>query len=37
MRSEISTNFWLEKAKGRNHSKDLGVDGKVISELIFGK
>jgi hypothetical protein len=23
--------FWLENMKGRDHSKDLGVDVKIIS------
>jgi len=29
--------FWLENLKGRVHSKDLGVDGKIILEWILGK
>jgi hypothetical protein len=29
--------FWLENWKGRNHLEDLGVDGKIILELILGK
>jgi hypothetical protein len=24
------TKFWLESVKGRDHSEDLGVDGKII-------
>jgi hypothetical protein len=26
---EIRTKFWLENLKGRDHSEDLGVDGKI--------
>jgi hypothetical protein len=29
--------FWLESVKGRDHLEDLGVDGKIILEWIFGK
>jgi hypothetical protein len=29
--------FWLENLKGRDHSEDLGVDGKIILEWILGK
>jgi hypothetical protein len=29
--------IWLKSLKGRDHSEDLGVDGKVILELILGK
>jgi hypothetical protein len=29
--------FWLGNLKGRDHSEDLGVDGRVILELILGK
>jgi hypothetical protein len=28
-KGEIRT-FWLQSLKGRNHSKDLGADGKII-------
>jgi hypothetical protein len=31
------TIFWLENLKVRDHSEDLGVDGKVILECILGK
>jgi hypothetical protein len=33
---KVHTLFWLENLKGRDHSKDLVVDGKVILELILG-
>jgi hypothetical protein len=30
-------NIWLEGLKGRDHSEDLGVDGRIILEWILGK
>jgi hypothetical protein len=33
----MHTRFWLEILKGRNHSEELGVDGKIILEWILGK
>jgi hypothetical protein len=27
----------VEKPKGRDYSEDLGVDGRIILELILGK
>jgi hypothetical protein len=35
--SDMITIFWLEKLKGRDHSEDLGVDGRIILEWILGK
>jgi hypothetical protein len=32
-----NTVFWLGNLNGRDHKEDLGVDGKVILECIFGK
>jgi hypothetical protein len=29
--------FWSENLKGRDHSKDLDVDGKIILEYILRK
>jgi hypothetical protein len=29
--------FWLENLKGRDHSEDLGIDGKIILQWILGK
>jgi hypothetical protein len=37
MEAMRNTIFCLENLKGRDHSEDLGVDGKVILELILGK
>jgi hypothetical protein len=34
---ETNTKFWSENMKERDHSKHLDVDGKIISERIFGK
>jgi hypothetical protein len=31
------TVFWLENLKGRDHSEDLSVDGKIILERILGR
>jgi len=28
---------WSENLKGRGHSEDLGIDGKIILKLILGK
>jgi hypothetical protein len=33
----MHTKFWLENLKGRNHSEDLGIDGRIILELILGE
>jgi hypothetical protein len=32
----MRTRFWFESLKGRDHSEDLGVDGKIILKLILG-
>jgi hypothetical protein len=37
MRNEYSLFFLLEILKGRDHSEDLGIDGKIILEWILGK
>jgi len=29
--------FWLVNLKGRDYSDDLGIDERIISELILGK
>jgi hypothetical protein len=36
-RGEMHTTFWLKNLKGKDHSEDLGVGGKIILERIFGK
>jgi hypothetical protein len=36
-RLEIHTKFWSENLKGRGHSEDLGVCGKITLERILGK
>jgi hypothetical protein len=28
---------WLENLKEKDHSEDLGVEGRIILEFIFGK
>jgi len=28
---------WSENLKGRDHSKELDVDGKIVLELILGR
>jgi hypothetical protein len=35
---EVSTayKFWSGNLKGRNHLEDLGVDGRILLEWIFG-
>jgi hypothetical protein len=36
---EISIKFWLESLKGRNHSKDPGIHGRIkmdLREMWFG-
>jgi hypothetical protein len=33
----MRTAFLSENLKGRDHTKNLGVDGKIILEWIFGK
>jgi hypothetical protein len=31
----MRTKFWLESLKGRDHSEDLGEDGRIILKLIL--
>jgi hypothetical protein len=31
------TEFWSQNLKGRDHSEDLRVDGKIILKWILGK
>jgi hypothetical protein len=31
------TKFWLESLKGRDHSKDLGIDERKILKSILGR
>jgi hypothetical protein len=33
----MHTKFWLENLKGKDHSEDLGIEGKIILEWILGK
>jgi hypothetical protein len=37
MKLEMHTKFWSENLKGKDHSEDLDVDGKIILEWILGK
>jgi hypothetical protein len=34
-RIEIHTQFWSGNLKGRDHTEDLGVEGKIILQWIF--
>jgi hypothetical protein len=36
-RWDTRTKFWSENLKGRDHSEDLGVDGRIIPEFFLGK
>jgi hypothetical protein len=29
--------FWLESLKGRDHSKEVGIDRKIILKWMLGK
>jgi hypothetical protein len=33
----MHTTFWSEKLKGRGHSEDLDIHGKIILEWNLGK
>jgi hypothetical protein len=33
----MRTKSWLRRLKGRDHSEDLGVDGRIIIKWILGK
>jgi hypothetical protein len=33
----LHTKFWSENLKGRHHSEDLDVDGRIIRDSILGK
>jgi hypothetical protein len=33
----MRTKFWSENLKGRDHSEDLRVDGRIILEWVLGK
>jgi hypothetical protein len=32
-----NTKFWMANLKGRDHCEDLGLDGRIILELILKK
>jgi len=34
-RISVAVDLWLEDLKGRDHSEDLGVDGRIVLEWIF--
>jgi hypothetical protein len=31
---KMHTVFWLEDLKGRDHSEDLGVDGRILQRIL---
>jgi hypothetical protein len=33
----MNTKLWSENLKGRDHSEDLGVDGRIIFECLLEK
>jgi hypothetical protein len=33
---EMHKKFWLESLKGRYHSEDIHIDGRIILKWIFG-
>jgi len=33
----MHTQFWSKNLEGRDHSEDLGIDGKITLEWILGK
>jgi hypothetical protein len=37
LREEMHIKFWLLNLKGRDHSGNLAVDGKIILKWIIGK
>jgi len=36
-KNEMDTKFWSENPKGRGHSEDLSVDGRIILEWSLAK
>jgi hypothetical protein len=34
---EIHTDFWYANLKGRDHSEDVDLEGRIILEWILGK
>jgi hypothetical protein len=36
-RREMHTKFYMENLKGRYHSVNVGIDGKIILEWILGE
>jgi hypothetical protein len=33
----MRSGFWLQSLKGREYSKDLGIDGRIILKWVSGK